>query len=123
MTWLADVVCVLAFAAIGRLSHGEGLGPAGLVATAWPFLVGISLGQVLALVRRHPRSPTSGLLVWASAVVVGMVLRALTGGGVEPSFVVVTAVVLAAFLLGWRAVAQLRERHSATVDSPSPTRR
>ena len=110
MTWLADVVCVLAFAAIGRLSHGEGLEPAGLATTAWPFLAGVSLGQVLALGRRHPRSPTSGLPVWASAVVLGMVLRALSGGGVEWSFVVVTAVVLAVFLLGWRALARLRER-------------
>jgi hypothetical protein len=36
--------------------------------------------------------------------VVGLLLRAVTGQGVQPSFVIVTSVVLAVFLLGWRAV-------------------
>lgn len=123
MTWLADVVCVLAFAAIGRLSHGEGLGPVGLAGTAWPFLVGVTVGQVLSLLHRHSRSTTSGLLVWASAVGLGMLLRRLTGGGVELSFVVVTAVVLAVFLLGWRALAGLRERKQTPAATPLATPR
>ncbi len=110
MTWLADVVCVVAFAAIGRLSHAEGLDPAGLAGTAWPFLVGVTAGELAALLRGHPRSLSSGLLVWAGAVGIGMLLRGFSGGGVELSFVIVTAVVLAVFLLGWRALAGLRER-------------
>ena len=36
-----------------------------------------------------------------------MLLRAVSGAGVQTSFVVVTIVVLGLFLLGWRGVARL----------------
>ena len=106
-TWgalLADVVCVLIFTAVGRASHAEGISLPGLAQTAWPFLVGCLAGSGVAALRHRPRSLGSGLLVWSGTVLLGLLLRAATGGGVVFSFVVVTAVVLAAFLLGWRAV-------------------
>jgi hypothetical protein len=40
--------------------------------------------------------------VWAGTLVGGMLLRALSGGGVQVSFVMVAAVALAVLLLGWR---------------------
>lgn len=43
--------------------------------------------------------------MWASALVVGMLLRTVTGQGTAPSFMLVAATVLAVFLLGWRWVA------------------
>jgi len=105
---LVDLVCVLVFAAIGRASHGEGLGLGGLAATAGPFVVGGLVGWALLLLvpttRVAPRRVAAGVPVWLATVVVGMLVRHATGGGVQTSFVVVTAVVLAVFLLGWRAV-------------------
>jgi hypothetical protein len=111
---LVDLASVLVFAAIGRASHGEDVGPAGLVTTAWPFAAGWLVGWVLVLLlragRARPLGLVAGVLVWLPTVVVGMVLRAATGAGVETSFVVVATVVLGVFLLGWRGVATLVRR-------------
>jgi hypothetical protein len=122
---LLDLVLVLLFAAIGRVSHGEDLGPAGMARTAGPFLVGWLVGWVLvALVpstRSRPRSLLAGVLVWVAVVVVGMVVRHAVGDGVQTSFVVVTTIVVAVFLLGWRAVAALVARGRARTATAATT--
>ena len=106
-----DLLAVIVFVVIGRASHGEGI--LGLLLTLWPFAVGLLVGHVLALVlgQRETRSVRwAGVVVWVSTVVVGMVLRAVSGQGVQLSFVIVTVLVLAALLLGWRFVAWLIAR-------------
>jgi hypothetical protein len=106
-----DLLAVIVFVIIGRASHGEGI--LGLLVTLWPFAVGLLVGHVLALVlgQRETRSIRwAGVVVWISTVVVGMVLRAVSGQGVQLSFVIVTVLVLAALLLGWRLVAWLIAR-------------
>jgi hypothetical protein len=114
---LLDLVLVLLFTAIGRVSHGEDLGPSGMTRTAGPFLTGWLVGWVLVLLvpstRTRPRSLLAGVLVWVAVVVVGMVVRHAVGEGVQTSFVVVTTIVVAVFLLGWRAVAALVARGRA----------
>ncbi|MGQ4598037.1 DUF3054 family protein [Nocardia sp. R6R-6] len=45
----------------------------------------------------------SGVVVWVSTLVGGMLLRVVSGQGTAVSFVLVAGVVLALFLLGWRA--------------------
>ena len=106
---LVDLVLVLVFAAIGRASHGEDLGLAGMARTAGPFLVGWLVGWMLvALVpatRARPRGLPAGVLVWVPTVVVGMLVRTAVGDGVQTSFVVVATIVLGVFLLGWRGLA------------------
>ena len=103
---VADAVAVLVFVVIGRRSHDEGSALLGTLAVAWPFWVAGALGWAAVRGWRRPRAvwPT-GVGVLAVTVVGGMALRALTGAGTEVSFVVVTTVVLAVLLLGWRAVA------------------
>ena len=44
----------------------------------------------------------NGIPVWLCTLVVGMLLRAATGQGTAPSFVLVAATVLALFLIGSR---------------------
>jgi FtsH-binding integral membrane protein len=111
---LVDLVLVVVFAAIGRVSHGEDLGPAGMARTAGPFVVGWLVGWVLVVLvpatRLRPRSLLAGVLVWVPTVVVGMLVRHALGDGVQTSFVVVTTIVLAVFLLGWRGVVALLTR-------------
>jgi hypothetical protein len=115
--WLAvDVIGVLVFCAVGRRSHEEGLSAAGVAATAWPFLTGTVIGWLASRGWRQPTAvvPT-GVVVWLSTVVVGMVLRKVSSAGVAASFVVVAATVTALLLLGWRALVGLTLRRRSDV--------
>lgn len=105
----ADLALVIAFAAVGRRNHDEGLTVAGIAETAWPFLVGVGVGWLLSRGWRRPTAlvPT-GVTVWVSAVVVAMVLRRATSEGTAISFVVVATLVTGALLLGWRAAVSVR---------------
>ena len=111
-----DAALVIVFVVIGRRSHAEGITIDGVLGTAWPFLAGLALGWLVARAWRNPRGIVHpGLVVWAVTVVAGLGLRALAGQGVQPSFAIVTALVLGAFLIGWRALAvPLARRSRAT---------
>ncbi|PPJ32863.1 DUF3054 domain-containing protein [Nocardia nova] len=113
---LIDVVLVIVFCAIGRRSHDEAVA-AGLLRTVWPFGAGLLIGWVIApaIVGRGRLSDAlarfdgsavwpTGVVVWLSTLIGGMVLRVISGQGTAVSFVIVAATVLAVFLLGWRAV-------------------
>jgi hypothetical protein len=102
-----DVICILVFAIVGRSSHQEAADLLGVAHTAWPFLAGCLAGTLIGRTWRHPYSLQSGVAVWLGTVVGGMVLRELTGAGVQLSFIVVASCVLALFLIGWRAVLRL----------------
>jgi peptidoglycan/LPS O-acetylase OafA/YrhL len=105
---VADIACVVVFCTIGRRSHAEGVTLGGIVETAWPFLSGTLAGWLISRAWRAPRAvvPT-GVVVWVSTVVVGMLLRKASSQGVAASFVVVASLVTAVLLLGWRVVAGL----------------
>jgi FtsH-binding integral membrane protein len=105
LAWLADALLVTLFVVIGRASHRED--QSGLLTTLVPFFAGLQTGWLLRA-GRAPRSVVgSGLIVWASTLILGMVFRAVLGQGVAISFVIVATIVLAVFLLGWRAIAAL----------------
>lgn len=113
---VTDALAVLLFVAIGLLQHGIGLTGSSLGLVAWPFLIGMLLGH---LAIRSWRSPFSiwphGVFVWAITIVAAMAIRTLFGAGTEVSFIIVTAVVLGVFMLGWRAIARVvtrRERRT-----------
>jgi peptidoglycan/LPS O-acetylase OafA/YrhL len=105
---VVDIACVVVFCAIGRRSHAEGLTLGGIAETAWPFLSGTLVGWLISRAWRAPRAvaPT-GVVVWLSTVVVGMLLRKVSSQGVAASFIVVASLVTAVLLLGWRLVAGL----------------
>jgi hypothetical protein len=105
---VADIACIVVFCTIGRRSHAEGLTLEGIAETAWPFLSGTLVGWLLARAWRAPMAvvPT-GLVVWLSTIVVGMLLRKASSQGVAASFIVVASLVTALALLGWRVAAGL----------------
>lgn len=106
--WFLDLFVVLAFAAAGRASHDLSTGVTGVLDTGWPFLVGMAIGWlvvVLALPDRARSWWLDGLVIAACALVIGMVLRQLTGDGTALPFVMVATGVLVAGLVGWRGIA------------------
>ncbi len=105
---LIDVILVVVFVLIGRGSHKEDLSFIGILTTLWPFLVGLLLGWFVTRSWNAPlRVFWNGFGIWLMTVLFGMILRAVSGQGLQLSFVAVAAIVLAVFLLGWRAIARL----------------
>ena len=121
VAFLVDVVLVVVFAAVGRASHDESNALVGALSTAWPFLVGTALGWIVVRFTRRvwPVDVAPGVTVWFATVLVGMVLRRAVGSGTAVSFVVVASVVLALFLLGWRALGAFAAHRTRTRTSAS----
>lgn len=118
LAFAADVALVVLFAAIGRASHAEANPVLGALSTAWPFLVGTVVGWAVVRLRRKswPLEVGPGITIWFATLVLGMLLRLVTGQGTAWAFVAVAAGTLAVFLVGWRAVADIvRRRGGPTV--------
>ncbi len=106
--WSADVLLVLAFAASGRRTHEHGVTIAGVLETAWPFLLAYALTSLVARAWRSPALPwPTGVVLWLGTVAGGLALRALSGAGVALSFQLVTLLVLGVLLVVPRAVARV----------------
>ncbi|WEK62246.1 MAG: DUF3054 domain-containing protein [Candidatus Microbacterium colombiense] len=122
--FFVDAVLVLVFAVIGRASHDEN--PAGFLITAWPFLVALLIGHLLAaLLPGRPRRPWSlawGAVVWIVTVAGGMLLRIVSGDTAQVAFIIVATVTLGVFLVGWRGIAALlrRRRGAASRSDADP---
>jgi hypothetical protein len=100
---VVDVCCVLLFVSIGRHTHHDGDGLAGIWHTAWPFLAGLGTGLVLSRYWRRPQAIwPAGIGSWVGASGAGMVIRVLAGQGTEAAFIAVASAFLALFVLGWR---------------------
>jgi hypothetical protein len=106
LAFATDVLLVVVFAVAGRANHGESNALVGVLSTVLPFLAGTVTGWLVVRVMRRtwPIGVGPGVTVWFATLVVGMVLRHTVGAGTAASFVVVASLVLAAFLLGWRAL-------------------
>jgi hypothetical protein len=103
-----DIACVLAFVIIGRASHTKGETLAGIASTSWPFLTGLACGWLAGRAWRHPIALLpAGVAAWLGTVIVGMVLRVVSGQGTAFAFICVALAFLALFLLGWRLAFRL----------------
>lgn len=112
-TILIDAAAVVVFCVLGGLSHSLGRPDAvmRIVVSIWPFLAALIVVHALALALRVPAERiVPGVGVWLVTVAGGMALRALTGQGTAWPFVIVTAVVLAVLLIGWRVANALVQR-------------
>jgi hypothetical protein len=100
-----DVFAVVLFVALGRRTHDEGSAFAGVMETAAPFLIGLGAGWLVARAWKRPASVFTGLVVWPTTVLVGMIMRNLVfDRGTATSFVIVATLFLGALLVGWRLV-------------------
>jgi hypothetical protein len=107
LAFAADVIAVVVFAAVGRISHAEAESLSGLLATAAPFLIGLVASWATPVVRAHPVGIRAGAVVLAGTAVLGLLLRAAFTSRLPLSFAVVTIVSLAVLLIGWRALSLL----------------
>lgn len=114
---VVDVVAIIVFAILGRRSHDEAGTLLGVLGTAWPFLAGAVIGHamcwVLVALRADQASWRAGFVVWASTLVLGMLLRLASGSTAAWPFVIVAGIALAVFLLGWRGIFHLIQRARA----------
>lgn len=102
---VADVAVLVAFVLIGRRSHHEDAGLAGLLRVWWPFAVGLAVAYLVTGLRRAPLAWGRAVGAWLVTVGVGMTLRiTVEGRGFKVAFTIVTLVFVGAGMLGWRAV-------------------
>lgn len=122
VAFLLDAVLVVVFAAVGRATHAEASGLGGIVGTATPFLLGMAGGWALVRWRGKawPLRVGPGITVWAATLLLGMALRWVAGTGIAASFVVVAGLVLAVFLVGWRALVPVLAARAPRRDRADP---
>ena len=106
---LADLVCVVVFAAAGKSSHEASDSSWVILAIVWPFAVAVVVAHALLLWRggRVSRVWPEGTVVLAVTYVLGMALRVLSGRGIAVAFLIVAALFLTFTMLGWRGVVRL----------------
>ena len=109
MPLLADLVCVVVFAVAGKASHEAGASDWVVLAIVWPYAVAAATTHAWLLVRGRPtwRVWWEGVVVLVVTYLLGMFLRAASGRGLAPGFLVVAAVFLALTMLGWRTLVSL----------------
>lgn len=115
-----DAAAVAVFVVIGRASHRED--QAAFAVTFWPFATGLVVGWAGARGWRRPFSIAhTGLVAWVGTVLIGMLLRAVSGQGVQVAFVIVASIVVGALLLGWRFLLVALDRSSTrSASMPGP---
>ena len=116
--FIGDMASILAFALLARVAHSDRLDVSfvGWMQTAWPFLTGVLVAWIIMhFTQWEPTKVSpSGLMVWLSAVVIGLGLWGFTHGHVPHwSFMIVAGSTSAAFLLGWRAIVKLVIRNKS----------
>lgn len=111
--FLLDVGVVLTFVTLSRLSHNQVIDAAGVLGTAWPFLVGLLLGWVVTRSWRTTLTFRAALGVFVLTLTLGIAFRRLTFTGAQPSFVAMAFSVLSVLLMGWRLIVYLEGRRRA----------
>ncbi len=108
---LADWLCVLVFAVLGKADHGRSGGVVWYLRVWWPLAVGFVVGGLVTRLYVDAEDwPARVLGTVVIAVLVGGPLRWLTGRPVFSTFTLVAIAVLSAFTLGWRGIVLLVRR-------------
>src|SRR5690606_19590082 len=95
---LIDLILVVVFCVIGRLSHAGGIFTArpGLRNTTRPSVVALLVAHAVRLLRQlNTERLARGVAAWARTVLGGLLLRMLSGQGTALPFVIVATLTLA----------------------------
>ncbi|KAJ7541818.1 hypothetical protein O6H91_10G078200 [Diphasiastrum complanatum] len=107
-----DVVAILIFAAVGRLSHGLSALDWNVVETADPFIAGWLLGAYLCGgfgpegqgLKGLPSATVAAAKSWVVGIPLGLAIRAFGTGHIPPQpFVLVSLASTIVLLIGWRS--------------------
>ena len=103
----ADIVLVVAFAAVGFYTHAQVLTVDGVVQTSWPFLVGLGCAWILSAAWTAPLAPMrTGVAIWSTTILIGMIVRFAVGAGIAGPFIIVASALNFLTLVGWRVIAR-----------------
>ncbi|GAA2524393.1 DUF3054 domain-containing protein [Rarobacter incanus] len=108
---ISDVVSVVVFVLLAAMAHSLTLGTIGLLLAC--FLPALALAWLAT--RAWKTNPAAikpvGLGIWAATTTVGLAILAIVKQQrSDPIMMTITAVVLALFLVGWRALATAMEK-------------
>lgn len=124
-----DTFSVVLFVSIGRREHERESTIVGLIETAAPFLIGLAVAWIALRAWQRPTDWRTGVGVWLITLGLGLATRRLVfDDGIALSFVIVAALFLALFLIGWRVAfglierRRLRGRATPSNRAPSSTR-
>ena len=105
LPFLTDIALVVLFVFIGTRNHNTDEDAAGVASTVAPFLIGLLIGWVVSQAWKSPTRVATGITIWVSTIVVGMLLRHFAWDrGTAGAFVVVATIFNAFTLVGWRVV-------------------
>ena len=109
-----DLLVVVVFAIVGRISHARELNFTGFLATAWPFLVACLVAwAIITLISADGYGAQAGAIVWLVTLLGGLALRITAGDTAAIAFVSVAALFQLAGFAGWRLLAWLWRRRRA----------
>ena len=104
---VADIILVIAFAAVGFYTHAQVLTVDGVVQTSWPFLVGLGCAWILSAAWTAPLAPMrTGVAIWSTTILLGMIIRFAVGAGIAAPFIIVASALNFLTLVGWRVIAR-----------------
>ena len=107
--FLADLACVLALAIGGKNTHEADAAYWQVLVIAWPFVLATTLAHGYLATHERPagRLWPEGVSVLVVTYALGMLLRAISGRGMDPAVLVVAGAFLTATMLGWRLAVRL----------------
>ena len=110
-----DIIAIAVFAVLARFAHPP-VTLGGIFDAFWPWALGAVIGwAILTWVFKTSNIWMQGLVVWASAIIFGMILWALVNSSLPHySFLIVAITISALLLFGRRAVAQFLNRRKAS---------
>jgi hypothetical protein len=101
---LIDAVAIVLFVILGRSSHHENGGfIVSTLKVAAPFLIAMVVGHLLARSWKSPTAPSTGVIIWVTTLVLGMLLRRFAfDRGTALAFILVASFFIGLFVMGWR---------------------
>ena len=106
-----DLVSVVVFVAFGRATHEKRTTILEFLEVAAPFFIAMGAGWLVMRAWEEPERLRTGIGVYASTLILGLLLRRFVfDQGTAVVFVVVATFVLAALVIGWRVALAVTRR-------------